>query len=866
VSRGARIALVQGGASLVAAGCALALALTSDHSHPSTLDALLGELVGLSFTTAGLLGTWRRPGNRSGVLLSLVGFLYFAGALAFANASLPSSIGWALQEVFLAAFVHLLLAYPAGTLTRGAKRVVVFAYASALGFPLLYLLVAAEQPGCSDCPPSAFTIVDSSSAQDVLSVVAAVSAIVIAAATVILLVRRWRAASPVYRSSFRLVLLTGALAIALIGAQLIVNPFLGSLGRTIFSAVGGVAFLLVPFAFAAGLLRGRFASAAVGRLLAQLGPVPAPGRLRDSLREALGDPGLELGYWLPDLPGYVDIEGRPFDPADLGASTPVDGENGRVGVLVHDPALLDQRELLDGVVSAARLALENERLHAELRAQLDALARERDFTRLVVNTAPSFFCVLDGEGRIVRFNETLARTSGILDDDRTRGRKFWDVFTLPEEAPDVRGLIALTAATGRGSRQESRLLAADGIRRTVEWVTASIPDERGQFEYVLVCGLDVTEQTWHDNVQGSLRRVATLVAAGTGEAELMSAVTSEIGRLFEGQSANLLQLGEDGFLIVGAWSSGEALTWEPGTLFPVVGDTASGRAIASLRPERVDSPEDLADEVARELWAKHGTHAAVAAPVIVDRALWGVISVSRVTTERYPPEAEDRLGDFAALVAQAIANAAARAEVRASRARLVATADAERKKLERNLHDGAQQRLVSVSISLRLAQAKLVSAPADAGALIGGAAEELALALVELRELARGIHPAVLTDRGLAPALGALADRAPLPVLIESDLDERLPSVVEAAAYYVVAESLTNVAKYAGASSASVRIQRLNGNAVVEVRDDGVGGADPTLGSGLRGLADRVEALNGRLGVESESGGGTRVWAEIPCV
>ena len=695
---------------------------------------------------------------------------------------------------------------------------------------------------------------------------AAVSAIAIAAATVILLVRRWRAASPVYRSSLRLVLLTGALAIALIGAQLIVNPFLGSLGRTIFSALGGVAFLLVPFAFAAGLLRGRFASAAVGRLLAQLGPVPAPGRLRDSLRETLGDPELELGYWLPDLPGYVDIEGRPFDPAELGAATPVDGENGRIGVLVHDPALLDQRELLDGVVSAARLALENERLHAELRAQLDALARERDFTRLVVNTAPSFFCVLDGEGRIVRFNDTLVRTAGILDDERTRGRKFWDVFTLPEEAPDVRGLIALTAATGRGSRHEARLLAADGIRRTVEWVTASIPDERGQFEYVLVCGLDVTEQTWHDSVQGSLRRVATLVASGAGGSALMDAVTSEIGRLFEGQSANLLQLDGTEGLIAGAWSSGDALTWEVGTQFPVVGDTASGRAIESLRPERVDSPDELVDQVARDLWAAHGTQSTLAAPVIVDRALWGVISVSRVTADRFPVEAEERLGDFAALVAQAIANAAAQAEVRASRARLVATADAERKKLERNLHDGAQQRLVSISISLRLAQAKLQSAPADAGALIGGAAEELALALDELRELARGIHPAVLTDRGLAPALGALADRAPLPVSIESDLDDRLPSVVEAAAYYVVAESLTNVAKYAGASSANVRIQRLNGNAVVEVRDDGVGGADPTLGSGLRGLADRVEALNGRLGVESEPGVGTRVWAEIPCV
>ena len=267
-------------------------------------------------------------------------------------------------------------------------------------------------------------------------------------------------------------------------------------------------------------------------------------------------------------------------------------------MLVHDPALLDQRELLDGVVSAAQLALENERLHAELRAQLEALARERDFTRLVVNTAPSFFCVLDGEGRIVRFNETLARTAGISRRRaNARPQVLGRVHAPRRDARTVRGLIALTAATGRGSRQESRLLAADGIRRTVEWVTASIPDERGQFEYVLVCGLDVTEQTWHDNVQGSLRRVATLVASGAGGSALMDAVTSEIGRLFEGQSANLLQLDGSEDRIAGAWSSGDALTWEVGTPFPVVGDTASGRAIESLRPERVDSPDELVDQV-----------------------------------------------------------------------------------------------------------------------------------------------------------------------------------------------------------------------------------------------------------------------------
>jgi signal transduction histidine kinase len=290
------------------------------------------------------------------------------------------------------------------------------------------------------------------------------------------------------------------------------------------------------------------------------------------------------------------------------------------------------------------------------------------------------------------------------------------------------------------------------------------------------------------------------------------------------------------------------------------------RAIRGGRPVRIDSFDELEEEAARELWRTHGTRTTVAAPIVVERALWGAISIQRTTEEPFPAEAEERLGDFAALVAQAIANAGAQAELRASRVRLVAAADEERKKLERNLHDGAQQRLVSISIALRLAQAKLAAAPLDAASLIASASDELAQALDELRELARGIHPAVLTDRGLAPAVGALAERAPLPVRVECNLGDRLPSAVEAAAYYVVSESLANVAKYAQASSVEIRLGRDGDRAVVEVRDDGVGGADPALGSGLRGLADRVEALNGTLGVESPDGSGTRVWAEIPVV
>jgi len=203
-------------------------------------------------------------------------------------------------------------------------------------------------------------------------------------------------------------------------------------------------------------------------------------------------------------------------------------------------------------------------------------------------------------------------------------------------------------------------------------------------------------------------------------------------------------------------------------------------------------------------------------------------------------------------------------ELRASRARIVEAGTAERRRLERNLHDGAQQRLVALSLTLRVAQGKLGKDPDVAHDLLGGAQEELSRALEELRELARGIHPAVLSDRGLEPALEALAGRSPVPVELAGTPRDRLPPAVEAAAYFVVAEALTNVVKYAQASQARVSVSRSNGHAVVEVADDGVGGADPGRGSGLRGLADRISALDGTLELRSPQGAGTLLRAEIP--
>ena len=203
-------------------------------------------------------------------------------------------------------------------------------------------------------------------------------------------------------------------------------------------------------------------------------------------------------------------------------------------------------------------------------------------------------------------------------------------------------------------------------------------------------------------------------------------------------------------------------------------------------------------------------------------------------------------------------------ELRASRARLVQAGDAERRRLERDLHDGAQSRLVGLALLLRTARTRAAHDP-QLAQLLDRAQDELQTSLAELRELARGIHPALLSERGLGPALHSLAARTPVPVTVDADTGERLPAPVESAAYFVVSEALTNVAKYAEATRASVCVRRVDGRVAVEVADDGVGGADTARGSGLRGLADRVAALDGTLTLDSPPGRGTRVHAEIPC-
>jgi signal transduction histidine kinase len=296
-----------------------------------------------------------------------------------------------------------------------------------------------------------------------------------------------------------------------------------------------------------------------------------------------------------------------------------------------------------------------------------------------------------------------------------------------------------------------------------------------------------------------------------------------------------------------------------GTEVEIRPDTAFGRVRETLAPARADTSDALGGAFARAL-RDRGIRASVAAPIVVDGRLWGAVAADSAGAP-FTAGAEARLGAFARLVVQAIANLDARVELQASRARIVAAADAARRRIERDLHDGAQQRLVAVALALGLVAR---AAEPSTAAAIEHCVEDLLAALTELRELARGLHPAELTERGLPAALQVLADRSPTPVVLDGDLDRRLPATHETAVYFVAAEALTNVAKYAGASVAEVTVQGDGRWAEIAVRDDGVGGADAAGGSGLRGLADRVEALGGRLTLESAAGAGTTVRARVP--
>jgi PAS domain S-box-containing protein len=679
-----------GPAAVVAGALAVALTFASDHDDNPGLTAALVLFVSLSFIAAGLVGWTRRPQNRTGMLMVAVGFGVLLTSLYEANEAFPYTLGTLFGSLFIAAFLHLLLAYPTGRLIGRAGRVVVVAaYATAVLAPLFDSMFPANAKPCKPhaCPDNLVFVSHDHAAHVAQTAISTAVAVTLFSAAFWLLVGRWRRATPGMRRQLKPVYLAGGLSVVLLAVGFIVTPFSGA-ADTLVSVALIATFTAVPFLFLAGLLGTTLArSAGVGTIFSAVPERATPGEVQEGLRAALRDPTAQVAYWYDEDGHYVDVDGNRFElPQDTRRRvvTRLDYADAPVAAIVHDAALREEPELLETITSAARIALERDKLLVEVKARAERY-------RAVLQAMPDLMFRIARDGTYRAFNAPNPRD---LVATEVVGR------TVQERLPEVlaeRVLAAGRAAVDRGTPQ--------------------------MIEYEL-------------DFPGETRNYEARFAAS----------------------------GEDEFLMI-----------------------------------------------VREI------------------------------TER------KRQQD----------------ELEASRARIVAAGDDERRKLERNLHDGAQQRLVSLSLSLRLAQTRLRTDPDGAEDLLEASREELAQALEELRELARGIHPAVLTDRGLEAALEALAARSPLPVEIRGASCE-LPAQVEAAAYYVVSESLANVAKYAEASTVEVTVDRMNGLAVVEVADDGVGGADPRRGSGLRGLADRVASLSGKLDVESRPGSGTRVRAEIP--
>jgi PAS domain S-box-containing protein len=361
--------------------------------------------------------------------------------------------------------------------------------------------------------------------------------------------------------------------------------------------------------------------------------------------------------------------------------------------------------------------------------------------------------------------------------------------------------------------------------------------------------------------QTALRRVATLVARESPPDTVFAAVAEELGRLLQVDATRLVRFESDDMATVMAMWGQPTGAVPVGTRMPLGGRNVISLVSKTGRPARMDDYSEATGEIA-EFGRRLEARSAVGGPIVVAGRLWGAMVVISRRAEPMPAGTEERIKEFAELIATAVANIQARSDLAASRARIVAAADDERQRVVRDLHDGAQQRLVHTVITLKLARQALAQEDETAPELMAEALQQAEAATGELRELAHGILPSILTHGGLRAAVEALAVRMPVRVDIDVSV-RRLPAPVEATAYFVVAEALTNVAKHAQANRATVVARLADGQLCVDVRDDGAGGARPD-GTGLVGLTDRLSVLNGRLRVESPADGGTLVAATIP--
>jgi len=509
---------------------------------------------------------------------------------------------------------------------------------------------------------------------------------------------------------------------------------------------------------------------------------------------------------------------------------------------------------LELLIGAAR---DHEEIHNALEASRKELERFFDLSSdlLGIGRRPAYW---------KRVNRAFERTFGHPTQELL-SRSFLD-FVHPTDLSRVREVLD-ELETGQGFAQfEHRIISSDG---SVHWLEWNVVPDHG---LLYVAGRDVTERRREQDKlgvlaqqQSALRRVATLVARGVEPSEVFAAVATELARCLGTHYSALWRYQPDGAVNLLAVSDDDpGLKKMPvGARFSLEGESISAIVLRTGRAARIDSFENAPGSIAARV-RDVGLRVAVGAPIVVGDRVWGAAVVGSYRPEPLPPDTEARVGDFADLVATAIANAQAHSELTASRARIVAAGDLARRRFERDLHDGAQQRLISLGLALRTAEAAVPPELHPLKKQMSDIVHGLAGVSDDLREISHGIHPAILSKGGLGPALKALARRSAVPVELSLGVDERLPESLEVAAYYVVAEALTNVAKHARASQVDVRIKTDDANLSLSIDDDGIGGADVGKGSGLTGLVDRVEALGGTMEICSDAGRGTSLNVTIP--
>ena len=530
---------------------------------------------------------------------------------------------------------------------------------------------------------------------------------------------------------------------------------------------------------------------------------------------------------------------------------------------------------------------------AALRQVATLVAYESSPERLVAVVVEQVARVFDVPlVRLIRYEPTAAVVVGGFSESDDEPFPIGSRWQL-----DTPGLLATIRHTGRAARVEDYAQApgdgagavrAAGMRSAVGspivvggrvWGaivllsprSASLPEDTGarlaDFTDLVATALANAESraalSQLADEQAALRRVATLVAEGAAPSEVFDAVIAEVGQLLGAAQIGLARYENEHEISVLAIRGQSPEILRAGVRLPLDGDSVNARILRTGRSARLDFAEEGSGSVA-EVLRRDNVNATVGAPIVVDGALWGMIGASWRGDDQPPADAEERLAQFAELVDTAIANADSRDQLMASRARVIAAADESRRRIERDLHDGAQQQLVTLAVALQRVQAKIPSALDEVRADVGRVADGLTGAVNELRDLSRGIHPAILTEGGLSPALKTLGRRSDVRVKLDVGFEHRLPDQVEVAAYYTVSEALTNASKHANATRVWVSLRFDHDMLRLSIRDDGVGGADSNRGSGLTGLRDRIEALGGRIKIESPSGSGTLIELEIP--